>query len=101
MLCKGILNNPIKLPDSAVLFIVYQSCMGTIIDSCVILYYVFTKLSMHLLYHRLTCTEGCDPLNVNTGAKIEMTCKKKTCYNVAWYIEDFRDNWEGAVSLTD
>uniref|UniRef100_UPI0037E779AE polycystin-1-like protein 2 n=1 Tax=Semicossyphus pulcher TaxID=241346 RepID=UPI0037E779AE len=41
--------------------------------------------------HSLTCTQGCDPVEDNTDAKIKMACEGKAqCPQVVWHIEDPR-----------
>ncbi|XP_041858595.1 polycystic kidney disease protein 1-like 2 [Melanotaenia boesemani] len=39
----------------------------------------------------LKCTEGCDPVEENKNAKIELRCSTSQCPKVDWYIEDPRD----------
>lgn len=59
----------------------------------------YTKLCMYLLYHSLTCTEGCDPVKENTDAVLKLDCKENPqCQNIVWNIVDPSDN-DWPVSL--
>ncbi|KAF3695083.1 Polycystic kidney disease protein 1-like 2 PC1-like 2 protein Polycystin-1L2 Precursor [Channa argus] len=41
---------------------------------------------------RLTCTQGCDPVNENTDAKFNLDCKgHDQCNQVVWNIEDLNN----------
>lgn len=56
---------------------------------------------MYLLYHSLTCTEGCNPVKKNMDAKIKMDCTGNAhmCPQVVWNIEDPKPKKEWPVSL--
>lgn len=53
---------------------------------------------MYLLCYSITCTDGCDPVQVTKDAKLKVTCDDDDCEDHVWYVDDQRLNSQWPVS---